>query len=137
MATTTYHVFALDADGNETQEIGTKSKKATAVEAARDFRRESGEGVVVKTNAGTEVFKQLAKKHIKMSPKYTRVVELPEGFEVPEGMRAAYVRPRRNGVILHDAETGEYRIQKLDTGELLDEVFEVTREAGARLKQGV
>lgn len=137
MATTVYHIIALDAEGNETTPLDTKSKKATAVEVARAFRKESGEGVVVKTDAGTEVFKQLAKKHIKMSPKYTRVVDLPEGFEIPEGMRPCYVRPRRNGVILHDPESGEYHIQKLDTGELLDETFPVTREAGARLKQGV
>lgn len=137
MATTTYHIFNLDAEGNELKELGTKSKKATAVEAARAHRKETGEGVRVKTNAGTVVHEQLAKKQIKMSPKYTRTVELPEGFQVPEGMRPAYVRPRRNGVILHDAENGVYRIQKLDTGELLDDEFEVTREAGARLKAGV
>lgn len=136
MATTTYHVFAINAEGTET-ELATKSKKATAVEVAREHRKATGEGVRVRTSTGTVVHEQFAKKSIKMSPKYTRTVELPEGFQVPEGMRPAYVRPRRNGVILHDAESGEYRIQKLDTGELLDETFEVTREAGARLKQGV
>src|SRR6476619_3401634 len=106
MATTTYTIFTPDTEGNETA-IGTKSKKATAVEVARAHRKDTGEGVRVRTQTGNEVFEQLAKKAIKMSPKYTRTVELPEGFEVPEGMRACYVRPRRNGVILHDAEAGE------------------------------
>lgn len=137
MATTTYHIFSLDAEGNEVSEIGHKSKKATAVDAARAHRKESGEGVRVKTNAGTTVFEQNAKKTIKMSPRYTRVVELPEGVQAPNGLRVAYVRPRRNGAVLHDAEAQEYRILNLATGEVLDEVFETTRDAGAFLKAGV
>lgn len=136
MATTIYHVLAIDSEGNE-RELGTKSKKQTAVELARAERKQTGDHVVVRTDAGHVAFEQKAKKAIKMSPKYTRLVDLPENVTVPEGLRPCYVRPRRNGAILHDAESGEYRIMRLSDGELLDETFEVTREAGARLKAGV
>ncbi len=129
MATTTYKVFA----GEEL--VATKSKKATAVELARAERKSRNAGVRVETGTGTVVFEAAAPKKIKMTPKYQRVVDLPEGVEAPDGMRVAYVRPRRNGAILHDGDT--YRIMALDSGDLLEDEFETTREAGARLKEGV
>lgn len=135
MATTVYTAQKLA--GDKVEDLATKSKKSTAVDVARTERKQSGAHVRVVTGTGTVVFEQEAKKAIKMSPKYTRVCDVPEGVKVPKGLRVAYVRPRRNGAILHDAETGEYKIMKLDTGELLDETFEVTRDAGARLKAGV
>jgi hypothetical protein len=136
MATTTYHVQKLDQNEN-VEELGTKSKKQTAVDLARAERKASGARVRVVTDAGNVVFEQAAKKAIKMSPKYTRTVVLPDGFELPDGMRACYFRPRRNGVILHDPENGVYHIANATTGELLEDEFETTREAGARLKSGV
>lgn len=137
MATTTYNIFKLDADGNKGDSLGTKSKKANAVDFARDHRKATGEGVLVETSAGNEVHKQLAKKAIKMSPRYTRVVALPEGIDAPEGMRVAYVRPRRNGAVLHDAEAGAYRLLNLATGEISEDEFETTRDAGAALRVGL
>jgi hypothetical protein len=52
-------------------------------------------------------------------------------------MRVAYVRPRQNGAILHDAKTGKYYIMKLDTGERLDETFDTAGGAGDRLSRGI
>lgn len=130
MATTTYKIFAND------ELVGTKSKKQTATELAKAERKARNAGVRVETGTGTVVFEMAAPKKIKMTPKYQRVQDLPEGVTVPDGFRVAYVRPRRNGAILHNPEEG-YRIMALDSGELLEDEFETTREAGARLKEGV
>lgn len=127
MATTTYTVFAGDT------EVGTKSKKATAVELARKARDEHKAAVRVVTQTGSVVFEAAAPKKIKMSPPYTRVVDLPEGVEAPDGMRVAYVRPRRKAAVLHDAEAGEYRILDLATGKLRKDTFATTRDAGKAL----
>lgn len=131
-SSTKYTVFV-----NDVALEGTKSKRQTAVDLARAERKAQNAAVRVETDKGTVVFEMPAPKKIKMSPQYTRVVDLPEGVKVPEGKRVAYFRPRRNGAILHDAETGEYSILNVTTGEELDEVFETTRDAGARLKLGV
>lgn len=123
--TTTYTIFAGDV------EVGTKSKKSTAVDLARQARAERGVDVRVVTQAGTEVFVLAAPKKIKMSPPYTRVVDLPEGVVVPDGMRVAYFRPRRNAAVLHDGE--EYFILDTASNELRDETFATTRDAGKAL----
>lgn len=145
MATTKYQVFKLDTEGGE-QLVVTKSKKATAISEARNVRNGEGVSVVVKTEAGTEVFTQAARKRIKMSPKYTRVVGLPEDVKAPEGARVAYVRPRRGLALLDLIDTeeeigdeleGRYGILVLATSEMLDERFPTTRDGGQRLKQGV
>lgn len=128
--TTKYTVFV-----NDVALEGTKSKKQTAVDLARAERKAQQAAVRVETQAGNVVFEMPAPKKIKMSPQYTRVVDLPEGVEVPDGKRVAYFRPRRNGAILHDGEV--YTILNVTTGEELDEVFETTRDAGNRLKLGV
>lgn len=138
-ATTKYEIFATDAEGVVTG-LGIKSKKATAVDVARAHRQETGEGVVVKTQNGTEVFALDAKKTIKMSPRYTRVVDLPEGVEVPEGFVARYVRPRRGLAVLHEvgaAKDAQYALLVLATNELLEDRFPTTRDAGARMREGV
>lgn len=134
--TTTYHVFQIDAEGTELRELTDKpkSKKATAVDFARDHRKATGEGVVVKTSSGTEVHKQLPKKAIKMSPRYTRVVGLPEGAKLPEGQRVAYIRARKSLAITHDAETGDYAVVNFETGEVLADGLETTRDSGAFCK---
>lgn len=142
MATTKYQVFKVNAEDGSEQFVVTKSKKATAVAEARTIRNAEGVSVVVKTTAGHVAFEQAARKRIKMSPKYTRVVGLPEGVTAPEGARVAYVRPRRGLALLDliDTEVGDdedrYGILVLETGELLDERFATTRDGGQRLKQG-
>lgn len=127
MASTKYTVFA----GGE--EVGTKSKKAQAIELATEKRDELKVAVEVKTGAGNVVFEQAAPKKIKMSPRYSRRVELPEGIEAPEGTRVAYKRPRRGLAVLHraDGEEGEqYSLLNLKTGEELEDRFPTTRAAG-------
>ncbi len=71
-----------------------------------------------------------APKKIKMSKPYTRVVPLPEGFEVPrEGLRVAYRSARKNVATLHDAEAQEYIVWSFATDEELG-TFATTRDAG-------
>jgi len=126
---TKYTVTATNAAG-EVRELGVKSKKATAMDLARAERKSTGEAVQVVTDAGTVVFEQAAKKTVKMSPRYTRVVELPEDVIVPEGKRVAYFRPRVNLAVLHDAESGDYTLLDTAEGMELEETFETTRDAG-------
>lgn len=128
MASTTYTVFA-----NDVALEGTKSKKATAVELAKTVRADQRVAVRVETSTGTVVFEQAAPKTIKMSPQYTRTVELPEGFRVPAGFRVAYTRNRKGIAIAHNAETGEYRVINAK-GHALAKNLETTRAAGAFCK---
>lgn len=123
MATTKYTVFAND------EARATRSAKPKAVELALALRNDERVDVRVETGAGTVVFEAKAPKRIRMSKPYTRVVELPEGIEVPEGFRVAYHRPRRKVAVLHDVHEG-YRLLHTGTGELSENVFATTREAG-------
>lgn len=113
------------------------SRKSKAVLTASKLRLKERADVEVVTNHGTVVWERLAPKHINQSPKYSRTVRLPAGVTPPRGLRVAYVRPRRNGAIVHDAVSGIYRIMRLDTGEFLTEEFPTTTQAGERLKLGV
>jgi hypothetical protein len=135
MATTKYVVITVNAEGEETALEGTKSKRATAVELARETRAAERVGVRVETEAGKVVFEQAAPKKIKMSPRYTRVQDLPEGAVIPEGHRVAYNRARKNLAITHDpsAEETPYAVVNFVTGEVLART-ETTREAGAFCK---
>lgn len=132
---TTYHIFSIGTEGDET-EVGTKSKKATAVDAARELRTEQKVGVSVRTGAGNEVFAMPAPKKIKMSPQYTRVVDLPADVKIPEGTRVAYIRARKNLAIVHDpaAEENPYSVVNFVTGEVLATDLETTRASGAFCK---
>ena len=112
--------------------------KTEAVKIADRLRARERASVRVITERGTEVYSKPAPRHINQSPKYSRVVPLPRGVKPPKNaLRVAYVRPRRNGAILHDAKTGKYRIMQLDTGKMLDELFDTAAQAGDRLKDGV
>lgn len=126
MATTTYSVTGLEK---------TFSKKSKAVEAAEANRGDAP--VEVTTGTGTVVHTVPPFKSIKMSPRYTRVAELPEGVEVPDGLRVAYVRARKNVALLHDpnAESDEhYVFFDYVKGEMLEDRFRTTREAGQAFK---
>jgi hypothetical protein len=128
MASTTYTILA-EVDGVESVSTAGITKKAKAVELATELRNESKVSVKVQTSSGTVVFELKAPKKIKMSKPYTRVAQLPEGVEVPEGFRVAYFRPRRKVAVLHDIHEG-YRLFRTATSELSEEVYETTRDAG-------
>jgi hypothetical protein len=123
MATTTYTVRANGED------IATRSNKAKAVELATAHRNDNAVDVQVVTGAGKEVFSMKAPKRIRMSKPYTRVVDVPEGVTIPEGLRPAYHRPRRNALVLHDFEEG-YRILNTKTGKLVKGNFPTSRAVG-------
>ena len=133
--TTTYSVLVNDAAIEQ-----TFSKKAKAVEAAEaQAKSNKRANVKVQTGAGTVVHEIKGVKTIRMSKPYTRVVELPEGFIVPEGLRPAYTRARKNLVILHDPTGGEdgegaYSVHDGKTGKTLISGLATTRESGAFCK---
>lgn len=129
MATTTYTV--LDSEG-----VVVKSgiaKKANAVALADETRDATRKTSTVATSAGTQVYVAKGVRPMKIVPAYSRVVALPEGVEVPEGMRVAYKKARHGVAILHDANAEkdeQYRIMNLASNDLLDDAFRTTRDAG-------
>ncbi len=134
MATTTRYFVLAGHDFAEVRDV--KGKKAAALELATDIRREERISTLVVTGAGTIVFEAKARKpQIKTKP-YTRVVPLPEGFEVPDNQRVAYTRNRKGCAILHDAEEGLYSVVRFTTGETLA-TFETTRQCGRYLADHV
>lgn len=137
MATTKYHVFKT-GEGCD-QLVVTKSKRATAVAYATALRDSDDVSVRVATAAGLEVFAQAKRKRIAMSPKYTRVATLPNAveFDVPEGARVAYVRAKTGFAVIDLADDeARYALLDLATGDLLDERFATTRDAGRRMTDG-
>jgi hypothetical protein len=132
---TTYTVLVNDAAQEK-----TFSKKAKAVEAAEAARKaEKRATVQVVTGAGTVVFELKGPKTINMSKPYTREVELPEGFVIPEGLRPAYTRMRKGLVILHDPTGGEegegsYSVHDAKTNRTLISGLPTTRASGAFCK---
>jgi hypothetical protein len=126
--TTAYTVFVND----EALE-GTFSKKAKAVEAAESAAKsDKRANVQVRTGAGNVVHDIKGAKKIRMSAPYTRVVNLPEGAKIPEGVRVAYTRNRKGLAIVHDfgMEDGPYQVVNFVTGEVLASELETTRDAG-------
>lgn len=111
-----------------------KSKRSAADARALELRDELKVAVSVTTDKGTVVFEKAAPKKIKMSPRFTRVVELSDEVAVPEGKRVAYKFPRKGLAVLHDAsaEKGEqYSLLNLKDGSELEDRFPTTRAAGA------
>lgn len=120
--------------------VDTKSKKSTALDSARAYRDENREAVSVQTEKGTVVLELAAPKKINMSPRYTRVVSLPEGVEVPEGARVAYFRPRVQLALLHFAgedvdPEAQYAILDTKAGRVLKRRFPTTRAGGVFLRE--
>jgi hypothetical protein len=126
MATTKYNVLANG------EIVTTKVKKTEAIEFATAHRNEHRVAVEVITTKGTPVFHLEAPKKIKMSPRYSRVVELPKGVHPPKGKRVGYYRPRVGLAVLHDpkAETEPYSLFDVTVGVELPERFATTRDAG-------
>lgn len=116
---------------------GSFSKKAKAVEAAEAAAKaDKRANVTVQTGAGNVVHTIKGVKTIRMSRPYTRKVDLPEGAVIPEGVRVAYTRNRKNLAIVHDfgMEDGPYQVVRFTDGEVLASELETTREAGAFCK---
>lgn len=114
------------------------SKKAKAVELAQEQRDATRQTHTVETSAGNVVEEIKGVRPMKRTPQYSRTVELPEGFSMPEGLRAAYTRGRKNLVIAHDPNAGEdegaYSVINYQTGVVLADGLLTTRESGAFCK---
>lgn len=134
MATTTYDIRKQNVEG-EFDSVSTKSKKAQAIELATSIRRDERVTTQVWTSGGTLVFEMKARKPQRKTRPYTRVVELPEGFSVPEGKRVAYTRMRKGCAILHDFDE-QYWVYDLNTSEILAS-FGTTRQCGRFLADSV
>lgn len=129
---TSYTVFVND----EALE-GTFSKKAKAVESAESAAKaDKRANVQVRTGAGNVVHDIKGAKRIRMSAPYTRVVDLPEGAKIPEGMRVAYTRNRKKLAIVHDFNEpeGPYMVVNFETGAVLASELPTTRDSGAFCK---
>lgn len=116
----------------------TFSKKAQAVEAADKLRASTRQGVTVETESGTVVHDLPGVRPMKRTPQYSRTVDLPEDAVVPEGLRVAYTRGRKNLAITHNPEASEdegaYGVINFVTGEVLASGLPTTRDAGAFCK---
>lgn len=132
---TKYIVTRENADATLT-EVATKAKKSDAIAIADKERADSRRTVRVHTDKGTLVHEVKGVRPMKSTKRYSRVVELPEGFEVPEGARPAYLRKRHDALILaFDPAEGsdekvEYAVQRLSTGKVYKQRFAKTRDAG-------
>jgi hypothetical protein len=137
---TKYVITTIDAEGVETQLEGSKNKRQVAVDLALEVRKEQNVGVKVSTDKGNVVFERPAPKKIKMIPRYTRVVPLPEGVNVPDGKRVAYAYNRRGAVILHDADAPKDEAYSImltkgpEAGTELADRFPTTRAAGDAMR---
>lgn len=127
MAKNTTKYTVVNAEGIIAEGV---TKKAKAVEIAEAARGTSP--VDVMTSAGTVVHTVPAIKKIKMSKPYTRVVELPAEFVVPDGFRVCYTRARKGLAVLHNFDE-DYRLFNLKTQTILPEVYPTTRAAGRAL----
>lgn len=134
MATTTYNISVQTIEG-DFEQVESRSKRDKAIEVAQALRSERKATVQVHTGNGTLVFEQKARKPQRKTKPYTRVVELPEGFTVPEGKRVAYTRARKGCAILHDFEE-QYWVYDLKSNEVLAS-FGTTRQCGRFLADSV
>ncbi len=130
---TKYIVTRTNQDATET-EVASKSKKSDAIAFAEAGRKETRRTHTVRTEKGTEVFVVKGVRPMKITPAYTRTVDLPADFVIPEGKRVAYTRSRKGIALLHDAESGEYSLHNYVTGETVLEGLTTSRAAGAAVK---
>lgn len=134
MATTTYQIFK-GATLEELELVTTKSKKSVAIEIAAAIRTDEKLSVRVVTSGGTVVAEMKARKPQKKTKPYTRVVDLPEGYVVPEGERVAYTRLRKGCAITHTWDDA-YRVRDLKSNAVLG-MFGTTRDCGRFLADSV
>lgn len=129
---TKYLVTRTEQDATATL-VATKAKKSDAIALADAERASSRRTVTVTTEKGTEVYVVQGVRPMKSTPRYSRVVPVPEGVVVPNGMRVAYNRHKHNALILHDADAPkeeQYAILTTADSVLLEERFATTRDAG-------
>lgn len=131
MATTTYTVL----DQNDTVVAEGISKKSKAVEQAVALKKSTRKTHRVLTSSGTEVHVEKGTRGMKITPRYSRTVALPEGVKAPKNARVAYLRSRHDAAILaFDGDEGTtYSVLRLSSGEIVADGFEKTREAGAHV----
>lgn len=129
-----YTVVRVESDKSETL-VGSKAKKADAVALADSDRASSRRTTIVRTHTGTEVHRNEGVRPMKKTPRFSKVVTMPEGVPVPEGARPAYLRLRHDAVIVaFDGEEDpekRYGVVRVSTGKLQKQRFAKTREAGA------
>lgn len=132
---TKYIVTVQDQSG-EFAQVKTLSSKPKALELAQATRDETRRTTQVHTDKGTLVEEIKGVRPMKSTPRFSKVVEMPEGVEVPEGARPAYLRLRHDAVIVaFDGEDVDpeqrYGVVRVSTGKLQKQRFAKTREAGA------
>jgi hypothetical protein len=113
--------------------IERKTKRQAVIDAADAHRDATGEGVVVVSVAtGKIAHVRDAKRTIRMSAPYTRVVPVPDDVvEVIDGARVAYKRgPKARQFALLDDAKGAYRIWDVERRENVAVEVATTREAG-------
>lgn len=133
-STTTYTIKAQTVEG-DFEDRAIKGKKDVAIALATKIRQDEKVTTQVWTSGGTLVFEMKARKPQKKTKPYTRVVDLPEGFEVPEGKRVAYLRTRKGAAILHDFDE-QYWVYNLVTNSVMGS-FSTTRQCGRFLADSV
>lgn len=126
-----YTVIAGDAPMFETND------RKQAIQRATHVRNRDHTDVAVIDAEMRVVYYKPAPRAITQIPKYTRVVELPDGLEAPEGTRVAYLHRRNNGAILFNNETRRYQVMDLSTGKVLRTTYPTAAAAGARISEGV
>lgn len=130
---TKYIVTRENADATLT-EVATKAKKSDAIAIADQERADSRRTVRVHTDKGTLVHEVKGVRPMKSTPRFSRTVELPEGFEIPEGARPAYLRLKHDAVIVafdgEEDKTKRYGVVRVSTGKLQKQRFAKTRDAG-------
>ena len=127
-----YTVSRIEQDGTQTQH-GSKAKKGDAIALADADRASSRRTNIVRTHTGTVVHEVKGVRPMRITPRFSKLVEMPEGVEVPEGARPAYLRLKHDAVIVafDDAEKDDrYGVVRVSTGKLLKQRFGKTRDAG-------
>lgn len=127
-----YTIVRVEQDATETL-VGSKAKKADAISLAEADRATSRRTTIVRTHTGTEVHRVAGVRPMKSTPRYSRVVPVPEGVTLPEGARLAYRRTKHDALILAfgEGKETEYAVQRISTGKVYKQRFAKTREAGA------
>lgn len=128
-----YSIVRVESDSTETV-IGSKAKKADAITLAETDRAETRRTTIVRTHTGTEVHRVAGVRPMKSTPRFSKVVEMPEGVEVPEGARPAYLRLKHDAVIVafddEEDKDKRYGVVRVSTGKLQARRFARTRDAG-------
>lgn len=127
-----YTIVRVESDKSETV-VGSKAKKSDAIALAEADRAENRRTTIVRTHTGTQVHEVKGVRPMASTPRFSKVVEVPEGIEIPEGARPAYLRLKHDAILVHfaDAEKEkQYGVVRVSTNKLLKNRFARTRDAG-------